>query len=297
MRNNLSKALYPYFFIAPAVLFFALFMAYPVIYTLLLSFFDWTGVNKPPFEKFVGIQNFIDLWSDRIFLVSLRNTFWFIAGSVVIQNLYAYFLALLVYFGKFRFSTLIRAIIFFPTLLAVVIVGLIWRQMLTIDGIVNFVLNSFGIDSIAFLMDWKMSMWIIIFVSAWQWGGYYMVIFYAGLQSVDPQLIEAAKLDGAGYMSIITRVITPIIRPAIIIAVTLSALGGFKVFDIVYVMTFGGPARSTNVFSLYIYNLTFGYYGVSKYSYASTIITFFFIVILIVTSFRIRDIGRRGLKQ
>jgi ABC-type sugar transport system permease subunit len=297
MRKNLSKSLYPYYFIAPAVIFFILFMAYPLIYTFVLSFFSWKGINTPPFANFVGLKNFAKLWSDRIFLISLRNTFWFILGSVVIQNLYAYFLALLIYFGKFRFSTLIRAIIFFPTLLAVVIVGLVWRQMLTIDGIVNFILNTFGVDRIAFLMNWKISMWIIIFVSAWQWGGYYMVIFYAGLQSVDPQLIEAAKLDGAGPISIITKILTPIIRPAIIIAVTLAALGGFKVFDIVYIMTFGGPSRSTYVFSMYIYNLTFGYYGVSDYSYASAIITFFFIVIVLVTSFRIRDMGKGRLKQ
>jgi len=297
MRKNLSESFYPYYFIAPAVIFFVLFMAYPLIYTFVLSFFGWKGINTPPFGNFVGINNFVKLWSDRIFLISLRNTLWFILGSVVIQNLYAYFLALLIYFGKFKFSTLIRAIIFFPTLLAVVIVGLVWRQMLTIDGIINFILNSLGIEPIAFLMNWRISMWIIIFVSAWQWGGYYMVIFYAGLQSVDPQLIEAAKLDGAGFISIVTRVITPIIRPAIIIAVTLAALGGFKVFDVVYIMTFGGPSRSTYVFSMYIYNLTFGYYGVSNYSYASAIITFFFILIVLVTSFRIRDMGRGRLKQ
>jgi ABC-type sugar transport system permease subunit len=297
MRNDLTKKLYPYYFIAPVVLFFILFMAYPIIETLVVSFFDWQGINKPPFETFIGLLNYKELWTDRIFLLSLRNTAFFVIGTVVIQNLYAYFLALLVYFGKFKFSTLIRAIIFFPTLLAVVIVGLIWRQMLTIDGLANFILNSLGIDSVAFLANWKISLWVMIFVSAWQWGGYYMVIFYAGLQSVDPQLIEAAKLDGAGLMTTITRIVTPNIRASIIIAVTLAALGGFRVFDIVYIMTFGGPARSTYVFSMYIYYLTFGHYGTAMYSYASSIVTFFFFVIVLVTSIRIRDIGRRGLKE
>jgi ABC-type sugar transport system permease subunit len=293
-RNSLLRSMTPYFFVAPLVIFFGVFMAYPVIFAITISFFDWQGINVAPTETFIGLKNFIRLFSDKYFLFALRNTIWFVIATVLLQNLYGYFLALLIHLGKFKLSTLFRAIIFFPTLLAVVIVALVWRQILTIDGIVNFILNNMGIGNINWLADWKIAMWVIIFVNIWQWGGYNMVIFYAGLQSVEPQLLEAAMIDGAGLLNIITRVITPVMRPTIIIAATLTALGGFKVFDLIYVLTRSGPAQTTTVVTTYVYWLAFAPEGQTRFSYSSSVVTIFFVVIFLISFFRIRFANRKG---
>ena len=292
MNNSLTKKLTPYAFIAPLVIFFTLFMAYPIISSIVISFFNWTGINQSPLEQFVGLKNFIKLFSDKYFIFALRNTSMFVVATVIFQNLYGYFLALLIYLGRFKFSTLFRAIIFFPTLLAVVIVALVWRQILTIDGIANFILNNIGIKNINWLVNWKIAMPVIIFVNIWQWGGYNMVIFYAGIQSVDPQLLEAAMIDGAGLWQIITRIITPSIKPTIVIAAILTALGGFKVFDLIYVLTRSGPAHTTTVITTYVYWLAFAPQGKVNFSYSAAVVIIFFLVVLAISFFRIRVIGR-----
>jgi ABC-type sugar transport system permease subunit len=291
MKNNLANYLKPYAYIAPMIIFFILFMAYPIIYTAIISFFDWTGINQIPTENFIGLKNYISLFSDKIFLYAFRNTTIFVIATIIFQNLYGYFLALLLYFGKFKFDVLIRAIIFFPTLLAVVIVALVWRQILTIDGIVNFILNNLGIKSIVWLGDWRIALPAIIFVNIWQWGGYNMVIFYSGIQSVDPQLIEAATIDGASLRHVITNVITPTIKPVIIVAIILTALGGFKVFDIVYVLTRMGPANTTQVITTYVYKLAFSTHGRVEFSYSASVVMIFFIIVFIISLIRIRTMS------
>lgn len=287
-KRSFGRILYPYSFISPAIIFFAALMVGPIIFSLIISLFNWVGVSPTPFKEFIGIQNFVNLFKDRYFLIATRNTIWFVIGTVILQNLYAYFLALLIFFGRFKFSNLIRSIIFFPTLIAVVVVGLVWRNILAADGIVNMIINTFGIDNVLWLQNYKTAMWVLILVNVWQWGGYNMVIFYAGLQSVDPQLVEAAMIDGASWPGIISKIVTPILRPTIIIAVILTALGGFKVFDLIYVLTSGGPAHQTEVLTTYIYYLAFSVYTPSKFSYSSAVIIFFVVFVIILSLLRLR---------
>jgi ABC-type sugar transport system permease subunit len=175
----------------------------------------------------------------------------------------------------------------------VVIVALIWRQILAIDGIVNIVLNTFGVKSIKWLLDYRISNWVLIFVNIWQWGGYNMVILFAGLESVDPQLIEAAYIDGARVPSIVRRVLTPLLAPTIAIAATLTALGGFKIFDLIYVLTRGGPAHSTEVVTTYIYWLSFGEFTVGKFSYSASLVVLFFLTVLFISLVRLQIIARQ----
>lgn len=288
--QNLKYKTTPYLFITPSLIFFLAIMGFPILFAFSVTFFNWTG-NKPPFLEFIGLKNYYDLFRDINFYIALKNTLIFTIGTVIFQNLIAYIIALLFYFGRFKFENIIKTTIFFPAVLAPVVVSLVWKNMLLSDGFVNYFLNAIklGIFAKPWLMQFNILMWILVGINVWQYVGYNMIIFYAGLQSLDPQVIEAATIDGAGLRTLITRVVTPIIKPTIILAVILTTLGGFKVFDIVFIFTKGGPIHLTEVITTYLYFLSFDYTaGLSKFSYSSTMIFASMFIVFIIGIIRYR---------
>jgi ABC-type sugar transport system permease subunit len=168
---------------------------------------------------------------------------YFVGASISIQVFIALFLAIIIFIGRFRLSVLIRTIIFFPGVLAPVSVSLAWRRMLEQDGVINQIL---GIN-FSWLSSVQFAIWCVILVSIWQWVGYNLVIFYAGLQSIDIEMLEAADVDGANWMTKINRIIIPSLVPTIILNVILNLIGSFRVFDVVYVLTRGGPVHNSEV--------------------------------------------------
>jgi len=288
--QNLKYKTTPYLFITPTLIFFLAILGFPILFSFSVTFFNWVG-NKPPFLEFIGLKNYYDLFRDINFYTALKNTFIFTIGTVIFQNLIAYIIALLFYFGRFKFENIIKTTVFFPAVLAPVVVSLVWKNMLLSDGFVNYFLNAIklGIFAKPWLMQFNILMWILVGINVWQYVGYNMIIFYAGLQSIDPQVIEAATIDGAGLRTLITRVVTPIIKPTIILAVILTTLGGFKVFDIVFIFTKGGPIHLTEVITTYLYFLSFDYTaGLSKFSYSSTMIFASMFIVFIIGIIRYR---------
>lgn len=286
ITSSLRRKIKPYMWIAPALIMFLLFLFYPMFFNITLSFFDWNGFEQHIFKNFVFFDNFINLFKDSIFLKAFSNTLILVLFSVILQNVIGLFAAIFLYLGRFKASGFLRGVMFFPSVLSGVIISLLWRPMFLQDGLVNKIAALFGAKNFFPLSSPNLAFYVIIFLSLWQWFGYNMVIFYAGLQSLDQALLEAASIDGAGFWRTVTGVIIPLQKPYIFINIILNLFGGFQIFDIVYIMTRGGPIHSTEVLTTYIYQLAFRA-GLNKLGYASAIATFMMVVMLIFAYIRI----------
>jgi ABC-type sugar transport system permease subunit len=293
MRNSLTSGggWRPYTYLLPALAVFVLFVFTPVFFSLTLSLYQFTGFDSHIFREFVGLGNYRTLFADRYFWISLRNTVFFVAASISVQVAIALLLSIFIFIGRFRLSALIRSIIFFPGVLAPVAVSLAWRRMLEQDGVINRILG--GID-FSWLSSVPLAIWCVIFVSVWQWVGYNLVIFYAGLQSLDIELLEAADVDGAPWGVKINRIIVPLLAPTILLNVILNLIGSFRVFDIVYVLTRGGPVHNSEVLTTIMFYYSFAANGPNKMGVGSSVAVIMFGIVLLFGFLRIRYMRRSG---
>ena len=278
----------PYTFLLPALIVFVFVVLSPVFMSLILSFYKFTGFDANVFRQFVGFENFKILFNDKYFWISFKNTFYFVGASITFQVVLSLLLAVTIFFGRFKNSVLIRTVIFFPAVLAPVSVSLAWRRILEQDGLFNQLL---GINY-SWLSSPIFAIWVVIFVSIWQWSGYNLVIFYAGLQTVDRTILEAADVDGASWWGKIFKIVIPTIVPTIILNVILNLIGSFRVFDIVYVLTRGGPVHQSEVFTTIMYYYSFSANGPNKMGVGSSIAFIMFIIMIIFGFIRIRLMKR-----
>jgi ABC-type sugar transport system permease subunit len=289
-RRRLARNLEPYSWLSPSIILFVIFLIYPIIFSIILSFFDWRGYTPAIFGHFIGLQNFIKLFKDGLYWQSLKNTLILVLVVVFIQNAIALFLALILYFGRFKYGNLIRAIIFFPGVISAIIIGLVFRKFLELSGPVNVLLNSMGLSALAlpWLATKSLTIWIVSIVTTWQWVGYNMVIFYAGLQNVENSLLEAAYIDGASMGQAITRIVIPMLKPVIFLSMILNFIGGFRIYDIIWATTRGGPVHSSEVLTTYMYYQSFQTNGPSNMGYASTISVTLTLIVIIFAAVRIK---------
>lgn len=286
--HNFNKfyrnTLVPYAFTSPAILVFLFVILSPVIISLILSFYKFTGFDANFFKEFVGFENFKILFNDKFFFISFRNTLYFVIASITIQIALALMISIFIFFGNFKNSVLLRTIIFFPCVLAPVAVSLAWRKMLEQDGVINQIFHL----SFPWLANVQTAIWVVVFVSIWQWTGYNMVIFYAGLQSVDKEILEASDVDGSSWWGKIFKIIIPTIWPTIVLNVILNLVGGFRVFDLVYVLTRGGPVHSSEVLTTIMYYYSFAANGPNKMGVGSAIAFIMFAIMIIFGVLRVR---------
>lgn len=256
-------------FIAPATIFFAMFLLLPVIAVVMIAFTKWAGfdVNNIPWA---GTDNFRALRSDTVFVDALVHTVVFVVASTVLLNVVGLALASLIN-TRVRGNEFLRVAVFVPLALSPVLTAILWNQILGPYGLINTMLvETLGLRStpIGFLGDPGIALWTVIGASVWQYAGYNTLLYYAGLQSLPQERIEAARIDGAGVFNRLRFVVIPYLRPVIAVVVVLNLIGGWKVFDLVYVLTGGGPDRRTEVLSTYLYQQAFSFNAVG---YASTI--------------------------
>jgi raffinose/stachyose/melibiose transport system permease protein len=270
-------------YLFPALLIFIVFNVLPGMTSLILSFFEFSGFETNLFQKFVGWKNFIKISNDKYFWIALKNTFLFVFGAVFIQTGIALLLAIFIFFGNFKYSTLIRSIIFFPCVLAPVSVGLVWKKIFEQDGVLNTII---GLD-FSWLSSVSLAIWLIITVNTWQWIGYTLVIYYAGLQSLNTELLEAADIDGANWRAKIFSIVIPLLWPTTILNMILNLIGGFRAFDIVYVLTRGGPAHYSEVLASYLYYYSFAAGGPSKMGVGASIAFVIFACIFSIAIIRV----------
>ncbi|MCL5771783.1 MAG: sugar ABC transporter permease [Actinobacteria bacterium] len=288
---RLKEKFFPLYYTLPVILFYLVFLFYPIFFNVILSFFNWNGINPNIFKDFVAFENYKNLILDKVFWLAFRNTIYFVISTVIVQNLIGLFLAHILFFGNFKYGNILRSIIFFPTILSPVIVSLVWKKIFISDGLLNTILHL----DIAWLGGLYAGIWIVAFVNIWQWSGYNMVLYYAGLQSLDYQLVEAAMIDGANWAGIVAKIVIPFLIPTITIASILTVLGGFKVFDLVYIMTKGGPAHQSEVITSYMYWLSFDATGPNRMGYAATVVIFSLFIAIVFASIRMRIMFTRKI--
>jgi ABC-type sugar transport system permease subunit len=270
-RGAWSDALAGYLFVSPAMAIFLLFLAFPVAFAVWLSLRQWNGFTPLDQAPFIGLANFAALATDQIFHQALLNTTLFAVASTALQMAIAFVLAFTLWYYRLRLGTFLRALFFFPTVISMVFVGLTWQQLLAVGGPVDELLAAFGERHIAWLATPDLVLWVVVWVASWQWAGWTMVLFLAGMMGQPKEAIEAAQIDGAGTFVIATRVVIPMQRPVIALALLLNVVGGFQVFDTIYVLTGGGPNHASEVVGTYTYWQAFSAYGPGQLGYASAI--------------------------
>ncbi|EOH83298.1 carbohydrate ABC transporter permease [Enterococcus casseliflavus] len=273
-RKNTLTALS---FIAPNFIGFFLFTLVPVVFSLILAFMEWDSFSSP---EFVGMKNFSKMLGDDTFWISLKNTFLYTIGVVPLTLVCSLGLAILLN-KKVRGMKFFRTAFFFPYVTSLVAIAVVWNMLFhPTMGPINqflkfFIENPPGWTSSS---DWALT--TIIIVSVWRGMGYYMILYLAGLQSVPKELYEAASIDGANKWQQFRNVTLPSLRPTTFFVSIMLVINCFKIFDLVQVMTAGGPGRATNVLVYQIYNEAFVKFN---FGYASAIAMVLFVIVLGIT--------------
>ncbi len=266
----------PYLLVSPYVIHFLLFVAFPVGFSIVLTFHEWNIISP---MKYVGLNNYVRLFSDKTFFQSIFNTLFFLVIHIPLQIIVALFLAEVLN-QKIKFRGAFRGAFFLPVIVSGVVVTILWQQLYGYDtGLLNRLITSIGLNKIGWLTDPNVAMASIAVMATWKNVGLYIVLFLVGLQTVPTQYYEAADLEGATHLQKFFKITLPMINPTIFMVVILSTIGGFSLFIEPYIMTGGGPLNSTISAVLYIYKQGFFYYHMG---YAATLGLFFALIILAV---------------
>ncbi len=265
-------------FLLPSVIIYFLFMLYPLIRTGQLSLTSWGGFGS---AKYIGMKNFSSIFKDTTFIRAAKNTIIFAFFSAVFSVLIGVVLAWLNLYMRRIEGQIFRTIMFAPAMIAPTITGLLFLFIFTEDiGLINNILRSVGLGR--FTTSWLTNMatvkQVIIIATIWRQFGLTLVLCYAGLQSIPSDIIESARIDGAGDLKIFVRIMIPLIKPQIELSTMFTMLGGLRIYDSVVSLTGGGPARQTVVLPMWIIENAYTY---SKFGYASALCIMFILIVLI----------------
>ena len=251
---NDKKSKIAYLLIAPAFLLFLIFSAYPLLWSLYISFTSWDGLNSV--KKFVGIQNYSNLLSDHEFQVSLRVTIIYVIFVTAFSSILGFIVALNL--QKIRFSNIYRTLYFSPVVTATIAAGVVWQLIFDpFSGILNKFINAMGMTGPNWLSDTRFALPAVIVVGIWKRIGFAMVVFAAGLASLPTTTYEAAALDGADGLKAIRYITIPLLKPITLVVLITGFIDSIQVFDHIFVMTNGGPMGSTQVLSMLLFNQGF----------------------------------------
>lgn len=274
----------PRWFLLPALLAYSFVIVVPDLQTLVYVFTDWNGISTS-FE-WVGFDNFVDAFQTRHARRGLTNTLFLTLVITVVQLCAGLALALALN-SNLRTRNVLRAVFFAPVVLTSVAVGFIWKFLYSPTGSINQLLELLGLGGLAhdWLGDPSVNLWAIAFICIWQSTGYAMVIFLAGLQGIDHDLIEAAHLDGAGAWARFWYVIRPLLAPAMLINAVLAVTGGLKIFDQIFITTQGGPAYTTATLATLTYTDGF---ATGAYSFGVTLSVILTVIVSVVAILQFR---------
>ncbi|WP_251095837.1 sugar ABC transporter permease [Streptomyces sp. Caat 7-52] len=289
-RARRRQAVVAYLFLAPTLLFFAVFLILPLGFALLLSMSRWTGFDLGDIDP-VGLDNFTGLFADgSTFLTPiLTNTLLFALGTVALALAGSLLVATCI--DKLRFQGVWRTLYFLPIVTTVVAVGNVWKYMYEPGGLVNGVLNALGLGSVAFLQDPDTALPAVVVVQAWASVGSAILVLTAGLKSIPGSYYEAAALDGAGPGTVFRRITLPLLRPALLFVCVTQFLTGLQSFALIIVMTKGGPGDATDVAALEMYRQAFSH---GDWGTASAAAFVLFTVVLAITLAQLWIFRRKG---
>ena len=280
----------PWWFLVPAIAVYLFIVVVPSANGALFSFTDWNGLR--PGWSFVGLDNFAAVFSDRAARDALINTLILAAVATVAQNVVGLLLALGVN-AMVKSRYLLRVIFFAPVVLTPLVAGYVWSFLLSPDGAVNETLRAVGLGGLAhdWLGDPDTALYAIVAEIVWQFAGYSMVIYLAGLQAIPAEVLEAATIDGAGAWNKFRRVVLPLLNGAVVINVMLCLIGGLKQFDQVMAMTGGGPGTATETISTEIYKSAF---VLGDFPFSLALAVVMTVVIAVLASVQFRLTQRKG---
>lgn len=250
----------------PAILLYTIFLIVPILMAIYFSFNEWNGIAGSPL-KFVGLNNYITAFQDELFLISLKNLGSMLFFSVLFHTPIALLLAVALH-QKIKGKRIFKIIFFVPTIFPLTAIGLLWYFIFMPNGSLNTLLANIGLQDLVtgWLINPSTAMPTIIFVNIWAGIGYYMIILLAGLKGIPEDLYEAAKIDGATSVQSFFKITIPMLRPVIGLCLVLDIIGTIKIFDLVFVMTGGGPNGLTNLPTTLVYSQAFLYdnYGLGS---------------------------------
>lgn len=269
-------------FLAPAFLFFSIFVLYPMLTTIQFSFYDWDGLSLQ--KTFVGFDKYVSVFTkDPVFFTAFRNSLVWVCLSLVVPTSLALAIALALN-QKLVGRNFFRTIFYLPAVLAGIAVATMWRWMYNPNfGVVNYTLTALGLEGLiqSWLGNPTIALFSIFVASTWVVTGLNMVLFLAGLQNVPRDLVEAALVDGAGAWQRFRNVTIPSLQPTIVIVIALTVINSLKVFDLIVGMTNGGPAQSTQVLALWSFTQSFGNHNFGEGNAIATILLIVTLVIVV----------------
>ncbi|WP_462398184.1 carbohydrate ABC transporter permease [Hungatella hathewayi] len=279
---------YFYVFILPAFVVYLLFSIVPFLYTFYYSFTDYTDMN-PVNLSFVGLKNYIKVFNTPLMMTAIKNSVIYAIMLTSLQTILALPLAVLLD-KKLKTRNLLRAVFFFPAVFSSLIIGYLWNFIMSSSdyGLINNLLHQLGLGTFNFFTADR-ALFSVILTQAWQWTGWAMVIYLANLQSISPDLYEAADIDGAGGIKKFFYVTLPLMCPSVKIIVVTGLIGGMKVFDIIYSMTSGGPGNATETVMTVMMKK-----GISDgfYSTGSAFGVCFFAIVLVISAVVTKLMGK-----
>jgi alpha-1,4-digalacturonate transport system permease protein len=276
--KNFEQKIFPYLLLLPTIIIFGLYLFYPAVNGLWISFTKWDGVNP---QQFIGLKNYIKLFSDQSFLSSFANTMFFTVVSVPAIFISALLLATLLT-QKIKGSNFFRAAFYWPTMISTIIVGLSWRFLLGEDfGVINYLLTVFGATPVKWLTNPRAAMAVVIFVTTWSLAGYYMVMFIAGIKAISETYYEAADIDGASFWQQYRYITLPLLKPTSLLVLVLSTVTVIKTYPLVFALTQGGPAGTTKFMVQLIQETGF---EKNQMGYACAMTTILFVILAIITA-------------
>jgi raffinose/stachyose/melibiose transport system permease protein len=287
-QNPLFDRLHPLFYALPAIILYSLFFLLPILLNFGFAFTNWTVFHKA--IQFVWIDNFRELLKELRLLLVLKNTLIFSVTVSVFQNLFGFLLALALE-ERTKLTAFFRAVIFFPCLVSMVAWGQLFTSILDPKGVLNAVISAVlsGNIAVPWLGSRLFTIFVVAFVNVWVWTGFTMMIYITSLNTIPAEIIDAAKIDGVGWLGKIRHVVIPLIMPGITLNVIISLVGSMKEFDVVTVLTKGGPGRSTEVFNTLIYEKI----GAGLFGYASALNLLLIVLIAMLAFPLYRRMSRR----
>ena len=255
-------------FIMPALSLYILSIALPILYSFVISFTTWDGIGVP---KFVGTEHYVAVFSDPVFWFAVRNNLLIIFVSVFMQIPLGFFLAYFLYRKLIRFPAFFESAIFFPTVLSTVVVGLLFNSIFSSSGVIEQIIRTVFNDPIFRINLYSSKNTAIVpilFLIVWMYSGTYFVIFLANMQTLSKDMIGAAIIDGASEFQIMVRVVWPNLLPVVVVSSILAITGSLKSFDLIWVITQGGPSYYTEVMASNMFKHSMVYY---HYGYGSAI--------------------------
>ena len=284
-KSNFKDILY----ILPSFIFITIFFFYPIGYIFGISFFDWNGVSQN--KSFVGLENYKNFFVDPIARKALGNQILWGVITISSQMFLGLSMAILLR-SKVRFKIVYKIIFFFPNIISIAVVAYVFNRIYDNNfGELNYFLEMIKLNILThpWLGDPDTALYCLMVANIWQWSGFSFLLYHAGLTQINEELYESARIDGANIFNIVRSIIVPLLKPTHIALLILGVIGTLKTFDIIYLTTRGGPARSTEFLSTYVFQA-----GIIEFkaSYASTIALMIVLIALTLTIIQVKAYSR-----